>query len=1192
MKGQGNNNSQRQDSLPTASRLTPEEEAMFAGAPPKVKGYNIISALGEGGFGIVYLAEQQKPVRRRVALKVIKPGMDSKRVIARFEAEEQALALLDHTNVAQIYEAGMTETGQSYFAMEYVKGVPITEYCDRERLSIEERLGLFIQVCDAIGHAHQKGIIHRDIKPSNILICLQDEKTIPKVIDFGVAKAISQPLTERTLFTEQGQLVGTPAYMSPEQAEVTAQDVDTRTDIYSLGVLLYELLTGVLPFDPKTLREVAFSKIQRIIREQDPPRPSTRLSSLGEEGKTVAQSRRTQVAALARRLHKELEWIPLKAMRKERSRRYRSASELADDIQNYLEGAPLIAGPESAVYRVKKFVRRNRALVTGVAAVLVVLVAGVVVSTIFAIGQSRARAQAEQARGKEAAARVQAEQAESIAQQQRRRAQHLLARSQIDRGVKLLNEGNCEGLLNLLEARMTAEKIPEVREQTGRLWAIAHDLWSDRLVHVLPPAVNLVFSPDRKLLATAESETAQLWDTATGQPHGQPLQLEKVIGAVVFSPDGKLLATHSAEGVSRLWDTATGQPMGPILRTESGPHVEWGYAKWSAAFSPDGKLLATASPGGTVRLWETDTGEPYGEPLRHEGEVWAVAFSPNGKLLASGSTDGTAQLWEVANGQPHGPALQHEGEVRKVVFSPDGKLIATMFWWTVGLWRMDTGQLHKWLRQPRSVEDIAFSPDGKLLAASSDWTVQLWDTTTGERHGEPLRHESPVWLVAFSPDGTLLATASTCRTRRLWDVASGEPYGLPLRGQEGIEGMAFSPDGKFLATGSWAGARIWRTYQPLNTRVVPQQRGVQLGTVSPDEKIGAIISGETVQLWDTTAVKTLGEPLHHDGRVRTVAFGPDGKLLAVGLPETIQMWDVATGQPFGPLLKTENLRALAFSPDGKLLAAGSAWEALVFEVATGRSLRTFDCNGEVWGVAFSQDGKVLATAVVDGTARLWDIASGQQLASPLRHQARVWAVAYSPDGSILATASEEEGRTVRLWDVTGGPPYHSLALPPQAISGKAALESFSSDGTLLVRRLPEGKARVWRLPAAPTHLREMQLRTWVALGAERNEQGEVEAISWREWQKLREELRSLLGEAERSDEYYVSIRLEPDRKEAEELMLTETLDIKRRVLGEEHPDTVITIDSLIELYEAWGKPDKAEQWRAKLPGRQGTEEKQ
>ena len=380
MKENRKDNSDKEDQLPTASRLTPEEQAMFAGAPPKVKGYHIISTLGEGGFGIVYLAEQEKPVRRRVALKVIKPGMDSKQVIARFEAEEQALALLDHPNIAQVYEAGMTETGLSYFAMEYVKGTPITEYCDRNKLGIEERLGVFVDVCDAIGHAHQKGIIHRDIKPSNILVFLEGEHVVPKVIDFGVAKAISQPLTERTMFTEQGQLIGTPEYMSPEQAEMVAQDIDTRTDIYSLGVLLYELLTGVLPFDPKALREAGFAEIQRIIREQDPPRPSARLSSLGEEAKEAAQSRRTKVAVLAKRLHKELEWIPLKAMRKERTRRYRSASDLADDVQNYLNGAPLIAGPESAAYRVKKFVRRHRALVTGIAAVLVVLVAGIVVS--------------------------------------------------------------------------------------------------------------------------------------------------------------------------------------------------------------------------------------------------------------------------------------------------------------------------------------------------------------------------------------------------------------------------------------------------------------------------------------------------------------------------------------------------------------------------------------------------------------------------------------------------------------------------------------------------------------------------------------------------------------------------------------------------------------------------------------------
>lgn len=281
------NNSDKEDRLPTASSLTPGDKSVFSAPVPKIEGYHIISTLGEGGFGVVYLAEQQRPVKRRVALKVIKPGMDSKQVIARFEAEEQALALLDHPNIAGVYEAGMAESGQSYFAMEYVKGVRITEYCDREKLGIEERLKLFGQVCDAIGHAHQKGIIHRDIKPSNILVFTEGEHIIPKVIDFGVAKAISQPLTERTLFTEQGQLIGTPEYISPEQAEMAGQDIDTRTDIYSLGVLLYELLTGALPFDLKTLREAAFAEIQRIIREQEPPRPSTRLTSLGEEAEKL-----------------------------------------------------------------------------------------------------------------------------------------------------------------------------------------------------------------------------------------------------------------------------------------------------------------------------------------------------------------------------------------------------------------------------------------------------------------------------------------------------------------------------------------------------------------------------------------------------------------------------------------------------------------------------------------------------------------------------------------------------------------------------------------------------------------------------------------------------------------------------------------------------------------------------------------
>jgi len=355
--------------------------------------YKLLRTLGEGAMGIVYLAEQQRPIKRQVAVKVVKPGMDSKTVIARFEVEQQALALMDHPHIARVHDAGLTPSGRPYFVMELVEGIPITEYCDQHKLTIEDRLNLFRQVCLAVNHAHQKGIIHRDIKPSNILVSTQDDQAVPKIIDFGVAKALSMPLTDRTLATEDSQLLGTPEYMSPEQADMANQDIDTRSDIYSLGALLYVLLTGVLPFEPETLREGGIDHIRKVISEANPMTPSTRLTKLGKEAKKIARSRQTKLETLARRLHRELEWIPLQAMRKDRDRRYQSASELSDDIENYLRGDPLIAGPESTTYRAMKMIRKHRMPFAAGVITVASLVVGLVISSAMYFRVERARAE-------------------------------------------------------------------------------------------------------------------------------------------------------------------------------------------------------------------------------------------------------------------------------------------------------------------------------------------------------------------------------------------------------------------------------------------------------------------------------------------------------------------------------------------------------------------------------------------------------------------------------------------------------------------------------------------------------------------------------------------------------------------------------------------------------------------------------
>jgi WD40 repeat protein len=1023
--------------------------------------YRLTREIGRGGMGLVYLAVRADDAYdQEVAVKLVWPGPDCAGVGQRFRQERRILARLNHPNIARLLDGGATEDGQPYLVMEYVAGVPLTQYCDERKLSVTERLRLFQTVCAAVAHAHQHLVIHRDLKPSNILVT---EDGAVKLLDFGIAKLLApETAAASSLLTRTGMHLLTPEYASPEQTR--GDDVTTASDVYSLGVLLYELLTGRRPYQ---FRSPGFGEIARVICEEEPERPSALTRSSDQ--------------SLSRSLKGDLDQIALKALRKEPELRYRSAGQLSEDIQRHLDGAPVAARPATLRYRAVKYAKRNRALTAGVAVFLFFMTAALI-ATLWQLRASRERERIQRREDYPARLRQAGEYwvADDVARYQDALNNCVPKNGEEDlRGFEWRYLWRL-GHRDLLTLRPAGKKVLAAIAGYGRqiltfdeihgfsgLWDIesgkqlaawemdpgrpgascvldnqfiiaipvnggsvtqAYDLqtWQSRQLFSDPAGridALRVFAQGRRAVAGYADGTIKLWDLATARTIATLSGGMNGISWLGFSLDERRMLAHDGKQVMQLWDLTSNRPLASFTALTPG----------ASAFAPDGKEFFMIVNGKTAKLHETRTGRVIATLAESINTFTCMGWMDRRHIYVCG-TDRTVKIYETPTLRRRGVLIGHTDWVNSASLSSDSKMLLTgSNDRTLRFWDVETQRELAAVRAHAGeiINAEFFADDRKILSSGRDGAVKVWDVASLLAHDTLKGHDGYVFSVAFSPDGRRLATASQDHTVRLWDAQTGEQL-KTFRGHTGmVFSVAFSPDGQTLvSSGEDKTARVWDLNTGRELRKLAGHRYQIHGVAfSPDGKMIATASDDrTIKLWDAATGSELNTLAGHSREVYAVAFSPDGRTLASGsYDQTIRLWDVATRRRLGTLEgHTDHVWSVAFSRDGKrLLSSGGDKTARLWDLATKRMTVTFDGHtDEIFEATLSPDGNRVATASNDHTIKLWNAETGQELFTFKDHTDQVWSVAFSPDGNTLASGSWD--RTARLWRASPEPEKPSL----------------------------------------------------------------------------------------------------------------------------------------------------------------------